>query len=258
MAATATQHTSVSAESASTTGRPPVSPAGTEVGSVSEATPQARRFPWLLTLIALAITAALVYQFAIVPSLVPKNFGVVVEGKVYRSGRMTTAAMERVIRERNIKTIVDLGAYDKHPERERNAQRTAEALGVKRYAFRLEGDGTGNPNFYVAALRIIGDPANHPVLVHCSAGAQRTSGCIMLYRNVIEGRPFAEVAHEAFEHDHDPDDNRRLFPYLLDWHDDIERAYRAGPAALIPGQPAPTPANVPTSPAAAPAPAPQP
>lgn len=204
-----------------------------------------RRAGLVLSTIAIVAAGAVLWAVAIKPNVVPKNFGVVAEGKVYRSGWLTPAATERVVKRHKIRTIVDLGAYDKRPEMERSAERTASALGVDRYVFRLEGDGTGNPNIYVAALRIITDPSKQPVLVHCSAGAQRTSGCILLYRNIVEGRSFSETVHEAFDHKHDPSDNPRLLPYLLDWHDDIERAFRApiGDSSTAPWIPGHEPVN---------------
>lgn len=178
--------------------------------------------------VVVAVAAGVMWQTAIKPNVVPKNFGVVAAGKVYRSGELTPAATRRVVEREHIKTIVDLGAYDKKPELETVAARTAEALGVERHVFRLEGDGRGNPNAYVAALRILTDPAKQPVLVHCSAGSQRTSACVMLYRNIVEGKSFESVASEAFEHGHDPEENRVMMPWLMDWHDKIEKAFREG------------------------------
>lgn len=175
------------------------------------------------------------YAGLIAPNLFPQNFGVVEAGKVYRSAALTPAATKRIVEQRGIRTIIDLGGFDKKPEQAQVAQRTAEALGVKRYVFELEGDGTGNPNAYVAALRVLNDAGNHPVLIHCSAGAQRTSACVILYRHVLQGRAFFDVYHEAYLFEHVPERNRAMGPYLLDWAPKIERAFREG--GWIPGQP---------------------
>lgn len=164
---------------------------------------------------------------------VPRNFGVVEEGVLYRSGRLTPRAIRLLHERHDIKTIVDLGAYDHHPERWELEQRTAESLGVTRYEFRLEGDGTGNPNAYVAALRVLADPANHPVLVHCSAGAERTSGCTMLYHKAVHGRPFIETYPGMTEHKHSPSENPRLMSFLADHGEAILGAFKRG--EFIPG-----------------------
>jgi len=166
---------------------------------------------------------------------VPRNFGVVEAGHVYRAAALTPAALKRVHDEHRIRTVIDLGGFDSDPLAERIAQRAADALGITRYAFPLSGDGTGNPNSYVAALRVLADERNHPVLVHCSAGAQRTSGCIILYRDLIQQRSDAEARAEALNFRHDPKDNPRLFKYLDDWQPQIERAFREG--KQVPDQP---------------------
>ncbi len=189
-------------------------------------------------MVALAIAGgggALAYAKVIRPQVVPKNFGVVQEGTLYRSGDLTPAATRRVVEERHVRTIIDLGAYDGDVVGERIASQTAEALGVERRVFRLEGDGTGNPNAYVEALRIMTDPAKQPVLVHCSAGSQRTGACVLLYREIVQGRPIPGEMEEAYAHGHDPRRNTRMKPYLEEWHTKIGEAFRHG--TLIQGQP---------------------
>lgn len=184
--------------------------------------------------------------------LVPRNFGVVEEGHVYRAAALTPATLRQVHAEHGIKTIIDLGGFDIDPRGEALSQSTADSLGITRYVFPLAGDGTGNPNAYVAALRVLADERNHPVLVHCSAGAQRTSGCIVLYRDVIQLRDNGAARREAFDFRHDPSDNPRLFEYLDTWQDDIERAFRAGVDAQVPDQPpVEVRPHVPSAPAAA-------
>lgn len=185
----------------------------------------------LVSLIALAIVCgvgALGYAKVVRPNIVPKNFGVVEPGQLYRSGKLTPATTRKVVEENKIKTIVDLGGFSDDPPAERVAARTATALGVERRVFRLEGDGRGNPNAYVEALRIITDPAKQPVLVHCAAGSERTSACILLYREIVQGKPIATQMHEAYEHRHNPARNPHLRPFLDEWHAKIGEAFKAG------------------------------
>lgn len=157
----------------------------------------------------------------------PRNFGVVEAGVLYRSARLTPAATRIVHETYGIRTIVDLGGSEPGSRQDRIAQETADALGMKRRVFRLEGDGTGNPNAYVEALRVITDKASQPVLVHCSAGAQRTSGCVILYKNLVRHQPIEDVYDEARSYKHDPRRNPRLKPYLETWVEKIGRAYDA-------------------------------
>ena len=166
--------------------------------------------------------------------LIVRNFGVVVEGEVYRSGRLTPTTLRRVILENGIRTVVDLGAYDHRPEQARRIRETADELGVTKFDVTMIGDGRANPNGYVEVLRILTDPQRRPVLVQCSAGAQRTGAAVLLYRHVVEGVPIQEAYPEAFLHGHEPD-SWAMLAYVADWASAIGDAYRTG--RPIPGVP---------------------
>lgn len=145
-------------------------------------------------LVALAIGVSIwVFRFGVRDHVWARNFGVVTAGEVYRAGRLTPVATKRIVQRRGIRTIIDLGAYHPGSPEERRAQRTADALGVARYRLDLEGDATGNPNEYAHALRLIDDPRNRPVLVHCSAGSERTGCLVALYRARAQGTPLDHV-----------------------------------------------------------------
>lgn len=193
--------------------------------------------------ILLALAAFGVWNSVLRPNLFPKNFGTVEPGKVFRSGWLTPHATRLVHERHHIKTIVDLGGFDKRPTDERTAQRTAQALGIERFAFRLEGDGTGNPNIYAAALRLINDPARQPVLIHCSAGAERTGGCVVLQRVIEEGQTLDQAYPETLQFGHNPARNPKLRPYLDQWAAKIAESVRTG--TPIPGMDPATPVNRP-------------
>ncbi len=179
--------------------------------------------------VAIALAAlGLFWRYAARDHLVPRNFGVVEAGHVYRSGRLTPSATHQLHERYHIKTIIDLGAYEPGSPEEQVGNRTAEALGITRYRFNLQGDGTGNPNHYVAALRLMADPENHPVLVHCAAGSYRTSGCVILYRHHMQGRSVESAFPEAFEHEYDASKSWKLMAYLVDWSDKIGTALKSG------------------------------
>lgn len=187
------------------------------------------RFGRNATLLAAVIAASAWYVAAgVVPNLVPKRFGTVVEGHVYRSGELTPAATRDVVNAHNIKTIIDFGAHTPDSPADRRAQSTAEALGVHRVVLPLYGDATGDPNRYVEALRILRDPAYHPVLVHCSAGSQRTGCAVALFRTLDQGWSREAALAEAANYDHDPADNPKLGRMLDLYTDAIDDALRTG------------------------------
>lgn len=168
-----------------------------------------------MVLIVLAVVVAIAaYRGLVHPNLFPKRFGEVVPGQIYRSGKLTPAALAKVVRGHEIKTVIDLGAWveDTPSNARANAreQHTAEALGTTRHVFTLIGDATGDPNQYVDALRLMIDPANQPVLVHCGAGTERTGCVVAMYRMHTEGMSLEEALGEADRAGHDPGRNPRL------------------------------------------------
>lgn len=177
----------------------------------------------VLIAVAVVTLGGLFFRYNIRDNVIPRNFGVVEQGQIYRSGRLSSAMMAKVVRENNIKLVIDLGAFAPGSPEEILAQRTAQALGVRRVRFSLEGDGTGNPQHYIDALKLVADPANRPVLVHCAAGSERTSGCIMLYRRAFEGVPFETSMAESRAHKHDPEGNPALTEYLRKNGEEIVR-----------------------------------
>lgn len=186
-------------------------------------------FPIAAKLGLLALGVAVVgvlLALAVRPTAVPKRFGIVEPGKIYRSGEMTPAALEWAHKKFGIRTVVDLGAYPLGSADERREQLTAEALGITRYRLPLEGDATGNPNYYVQALRVLSDASKHPVLIHCNAGAQRTGCAVLLYRRIIQGKDFYRAFEETGDYDHDLYDNPRLLLTVAEWGYQIGEAYR--------------------------------
>lgn len=186
-----------------------------------------------LIVIALLVTLAAVgYRNLVHPNIFPKRFGVVVPGSIYRSGKLTTAALTKVVRENDIKTVVDLGAWvEDTPENRRANEReqaTSDALGVERHVFQLIGDATGDPNQYAEALEIILDPANQPVLVHCGAGTERTGCVVAMYRMYHDGLTLDEAYAEAEKAGHSGGRNPHLREVLETWSGPVLESVRTG------------------------------
>lgn len=184
-----------------------------------------------IVLIALAIAAFGWYaRYGVRDHVWARNFAEVTPGEVYRSGRLTPTAMNRVVERHGIRTVIDLGAFHPGSLEERRAQRTADALGVTRYRLDLEGDATGNPNEYAHALRLIADPANHPVLVHCSAGSERTGCLVALYRVQTEDLSIDVSIDDLMADANRHRDTRQpdLRGMLLTWGDRVLDAVETG------------------------------
>lgn len=168
--------------------------------------------------------------------LMAKRFGVVVEDRIYRSGKLTPASMRSVVEDNDIRTIIDLGAWEPGTPEEALERAVADELGVERVVFDLEGDATGDPNAYLKTLQIMTDPARQPVLVHCGAGTERTGCAVILYRHIIEGVDVETAYEEARRVGHSPRRNPRLKAVLDRWLEPISDAYTDG-LETIPGTP---------------------
>jgi protein tyrosine/serine phosphatase len=129
----------------------------------------------------------------------PKQFAAVREGSLYRSGQMTREHFTRVVREKNIRTIVRLNAEPANDWE----QEVAATLGARVTSFRMPGSGLGRAEDYARVLAILRDPSAKPILVHCAAGAMRTGVSVALYRVFEEGWTLGDATREMTAHGYD-------------------------------------------------------
>ena len=160
----------------------------------------------------------------------PVNFGVV-EAGLYRSGQLPKNAVRKVLTDNHIEVIINLCAPNPSDLNVAAEEKAAAELKIDRQSFPLRGDGRGDPAMYVKAVQAIiaARKAGKPVLVHCAAGAQRTSGVIAAYQVIIEGKSEEEAFREARRYLYDPKHN----PYLRPYFDQHLPEWRA---ALAPAQ----------------------
>ena len=147
---------------------------------------------------------------------IPKRWGVVEEGQIYRSGQLSRHLVKEVLQTNHIQTVVDL-TFDNPEDANHQAEIAAIAeLGIERKLCSLDSDGTGDPHVYSQAVATVAAAAREgkPVLVHCVAGSQRTGGVVALYRLLIQGRPVAAVVDEMARYKYDPRRSPRLQEYL--------------------------------------------
>lgn len=161
----------------------------------------------------------------------PKRFGVVVEGRIFRSGQLSRFLVKPTLEKHRIRTIVDLsGLSADHPDQLRE-QQTAAELGIHHHHLSLSGDGTGDIENYAQAIELIdhSQRAGNPVLVHCAAGSQRTGGVVAAYRLLVQKRPSAEVLQELQTYSWNPKTDQALLRYLdSHWSPLVQSLIRRG------------------------------
>jgi hypothetical protein len=191
---------------------------GSEKFPENRATP--RRVPRaaLLIVVGLAIVGLSIglWHFVLRDRFVPKRFGVVVPGKVFRSGQISRHLIAGVIDSHQIGTIIDLNGLDPADADQRAELEVAEAKGVQHLRFPLRGDATGQIERYAGAVEAIvaSERAGRPVLVHCAAGSQRTGACVSFYRLLVRHDPPADVYCELASYGWDPRTNQVLLDYV--------------------------------------------
>ena len=162
---------------------------------MAEQATHGRRRRWARICVAVLVPCALVFAgvYWWLDSgrrmFIPRRWGVVEEGRIYRSGLIYRGLIEDTLREHRIATVVDLSALgpdDPDVAAERDA---ARRLGIRTLDVRgLVGDGTGDDDAYLTALTEMARAvAGKPVLVHCAGGSERTGAAVALYRMLLEG-----------------------------------------------------------------------
>jgi protein tyrosine/serine phosphatase len=169
-------------------------------------------------IIAVLILGAclLVWDQLVKDHVIPKRFGVVEQGVIYRSGRMSSVLVKRILEEHTIKVIVTLEGL-KDADRDQQAEIAAsEELGIEIVRFPLGGNGTGKVENYIQAIATIhkAKSENKPVLIHCAVGTQRTGGVLASYHLLFDNWTPEQIYQEMTAYDFKHKKNEDLIPYL--------------------------------------------
>ncbi|MFT4711608.1 MAG: protein tyrosine/serine phosphatase [Candidatus Azotimanducaceae bacterium] len=148
--------------------------------------------------------------------IIPKRWGVVEQASVYRSGQLHPSLIQRVLVEHNIGVIIDLNGKRAGKVEHETEDSVAKNLGIDKNRYPLNGNGTGDVEQYIQAIAAIDAAVSSqtPVLVHCSAGTQRTGGVIAMYRVLVQKRSVDFALAEMESYNWDPIKDQVLSDYL--------------------------------------------
>ena len=186
--------------------------------SLSAGRPNRRRTIWQIAAVSLAVVVAVNHEqvTALRDRFIPKRWGVVEEGKIYRSGQLSRYLVKQTLAQHHIQRVVDL-TFDNPDDANHSAELAAISdLGIERKLCPLDSDGTGDVHIYAQAVAAVAEAEKQgkTVLVHCYAGSQRTGGVVALYRLLVQQKQPAEVLAEMRHYQYDPQRSPNLLNYV--------------------------------------------
>lgn len=131
--------------------------------------------------------------------LLNKNFGIVVEGEIYRSSQPDENLLHQMKKDYEIKTIIVLTKRIKDFEQEFAEANTINIIHIPMKASREPSEE--DVEKFLATVR---NPDNFPILIHCRAGADRTGLLVAIKRIEIDGWTKEEAIAEMKKYWHVP------------------------------------------------------
>src|SRR5687768_7607863 len=108
-----------------------------------------------------------------------RNTHVVVPGRVYRSAQLDPAELADFVREHHIKTVVNLRGRSHEPWYPAETRATQE-LGVSQEDITTSAARLPAPAEVCRLIEVF-DKSEHPILLHCRQGADRTGLAAAIY-----------------------------------------------------------------------------
>ena len=166
-----------------------------------------------LVVIAGALTS---WELVLQDRWATKRWGVVEQGRIYRSGRLPLDRARATLAKHQIRVLIDLTEPKPGNRFQPQERAAAMALGIEYHNFPLLGDGTGDIAQYANAIAVMHQARRDgkPVLVHCAAGAQRTGGVVAAYRVLVEKKSPDKARAELKRYGWKPGKDQVLLNYL--------------------------------------------
>lgn len=136
---------------------------------------------------AVLLLAACAAGYAVVQARqMPRRFSVVEPGVLYRSSQPKVGQLKRLVERYGIRTVI---VARETSERVRQEEEFGRDAGVRIVQIPVESRTEVAAEQISEFMRIVDDPRNRPVLVHCAAGLHRTGLLCALYRVERQGWP---------------------------------------------------------------------
>ena len=124
------------------------------------------------------------------------RFYTVVEGRIYRSARLSDHDLERYILEKHIKTILNLAGRRDHKDWYRKEKKTVQKYNIRLHDVEISSHELPEIDKIYSIIDILVH-AEKPLLIHCRKGVDRT-GLVSALALAIEKNPPLDVIKEQF------------------------------------------------------------
>ncbi len=155
----------------------------------------------LLAPVVLAVTAWQVYRHHRY-----KHFAVHEPGKVYRSAWVDADVFSELIEKYDVHTVINLCYPDEMGDRNVGQRKAVEAAGADLVEIEFPPNDTWDVDYPAVAEveKILDDPKNYPIWIHCQHGRERTVKVLAMYdirkRRMSAKSSLAPMPRFAMEH----------------------------------------------------------
>jgi protein tyrosine/serine phosphatase len=146
---------------------------------------------YIVIILVLCSVSLLFFYF-----FIDNKFNTVVEGRIYRSAQLSDDDLEKYIREKDIKTILNLAGSSDDKDWYKREREIAQKCNVKLYDVRISPHDLPEIDRLFSIINIL-IHAEKPLLIHCKKGVDRT-GLVSALALSIEKDPPLHVVKKQF------------------------------------------------------------
>lgn len=114
------------------------------------------------------------------------NFHTVEPGRLYRSAQLGQVTLARVIKDHDIRTVVNLRGANAGSSWYDNEKACCEAHGAKLVNIPMESERMPSRDALLDLYDTF-ENGEYPMLVHCKAGSDRTGAAVAIWRMMVRG-----------------------------------------------------------------------
>jgi protein tyrosine/serine phosphatase len=141
----------------------------------------------------------------------PKHFLTVEPGVLYRSGRLRTHNLEKVLDEYGIRTVVNL----RDPLYEQ--RRVCQDRGVRVVDLPMRPETPPSEEQLEQWLALLDDPESRPILVHCEHGVVRTGMMVAIFEMEYARKDNRDALSDLPMFRSEPDVPERMREFILNY-----------------------------------------